>query len=166
MKKLGIALSLILVFAISIGYIFIKKNQKFLSNEEIISIYYNNRELINDIKNGLFSVVDDIPSQYFNIALRYNNEQLFCNNYPNGENLLYIQNVHNDIIEYFVSINEDLNPCILFGEVLKKDIAIQFDFLEEKTRTRAGIVYTTMPEEMRTVSHIEGNWYVYRYVLD
>ena len=179
MKKISIALALILVFIIAIGWFFRNKNQTlFLSNEEITNIYHENRELINSIKDGLFSSGfiphDGITTSGYDSNMEnsillfydYENEQLFCENDPMDEKLQKIKNVHSDAIDYFIRVNEDFNPSIQFRKIRDMDIVIEFGFLDKKSWTHAGIIYTAVPEEVGGKIHLEDNWYAYRYMLD
>ena len=174
MKKISVALILILVLGISIGCFLRTKNQNFLSYEEVKDIYNDNKEIINNIKDGLFSS-EFIPRGWYpgsdmntaddnEIILTYNGNQLFCIDDPNDEKLLSIQNVHIDAIEYFTRINENFNPCIIFREVFGNTV-IEFDFYDKKSGISAGILYTTVSEVFGGKIHLEDNWYAYSYKL-
>ena len=177
MKNISVVLLSILIGSISTGC---KKeeNKDFLSYEDVIDIYYENRELINGIKDGLFSSGfiphDGMTESGYNsniensifLSYDYKNGQLICSDDPQGEKLQSIQNVHSDAIEYFMRMNKNNNPSIDFRKILFfEDVIIEFEFRSNYYRSdpRAGILYTTEPDNVYGDVHIEDNWYVYKY---
>ena len=179
MKNISVVLLSLLVGSIITGC---KKEENkdndFLSYEEITDIYYANRELINSIKDELFSS-DFIPNNGMTefgynssmenrlfLSYDYTNKQLVCSNDPQGEKLQSIQNVHSDIIEYFKSMNRNYNPGIGFRKDLDlEDVRVLFEF-RKNVSVSAGIVYTTMPEILLGATvHLENNWYAYKYMV-
>ena len=139
-------------------------NKEFLSYDEITDIYNANKELINNIKNGLLSS-GFVPNKEKNISLYYENGQLICSDGPQGEKLQIIQNIHDDVID-FLRVNKKLKPTIDFREVFGKTI-IEFEFRSNyvKADYRAGIVYTTTPKKPWGEVHLEDNRYAYKYVM-
>ena len=155
-------------------------NEKFVTDEELSSIYKDNNELINRIKDGLFSSDfvphDGMTEHGYNSTLNkslvlrydYNNGQLLCYDDPQGEKLQSIQNVQIDIIGYFLLVKdkEKLGPCIRYWKIREGCTIIQFEFVHSKTDTHAGVMYIANPEDFGFIRiHIEGNWYVYRNLM-
>ena len=170
MKNISIVLLSLLIGSISVGC---KKD--FPSEESLINIYYENKELINSIKDGLFSS-DFTPhdgmtesgykssmEKSIYLSYDYKNNQLFCDNDPQGEKLQSIQNVHSDIIEYFKRINRN-GTSISFRKIQfsyrddDTDIIIEFSL----SGRGVGILYTNVPENWSGPAHIEDNWYALR----
>ena len=176
-KKIGAALLFIIVWFMDTGCFLESEkrtlNENFLSYEEIADIYFENRGLINDIKEILFSsgfVPDDgfTPSGFKanlekSIYLCYRNGRFVCENDPNGEKLQIFGSIQDDILD-FLRVNEDLKPSIGY-RVIYGCAAIEFDFLDKTTYTRAGIIYTTAPKTTWGEVHLEDNWYAYRYLV-
>ena len=140
-------------------------NKDFLSYNEITDIYNANKDKINSIKDGLLSS-GFIPNKGISISLYYENGQLICSNDPQGEKLEIIQDIVNDVID-FLRKNEDLRPLIMFREVYEKTI-IEFEFRSKNAKEdyRAGIIYTTAPNEPWGEVDLEDNWYAYKYTMD
>ena len=140
-------------------------NKDFLSYEEITDIYNANKAKINSIKVGLLSS-GFIPSKGSSISLHYKDGQLNCDDDPQGDKMQIIQNICDDIID-FLRDYEDLRPLIMYREVFGKNI-IEFEFRSNNVREdyRAGIVYTTTPNEPWGEVHLEDNWYAYKYTMD
>jgi len=149
----------------------------FLSIEDVSNIYFENEELINRIKDGLFSsnfiphdgMVDGrFNSNYENsIFLRfdYTNDQLFCCDDSQCERLKSIENVHSDAIEYFLLVIQDFNPSIVFRKIRNIGTIIEFNFFDINTGIHTGILYTTNPDKLSTNIPLGDNWYVYRHGL-
>ena len=86
----------------------------FLSDEEVIKIYRDNKELINSIKDGLFAS-EFVPrggSDPHSIYLQYKDNQLLCLGDSKGKKMGQIQEVHDDAIEYFKRMKKKLRPNI------------------------------------------------------
>jgi hypothetical protein len=155
-------------------------NKELFTYENIETLYNDNKELINNIKDGLFSsgfIPHDGKSSSGNdsniensIFLTYNNKQLLCSNDPQGEKLQSIQNVHDDVIDYFMQMNERWGSytariSISFRMVYGNTI-IDFEFLDKKSPTHVGLIYTDAPKEVWGEIHLEDNWYAYKYTMD
>ena len=168
-KRIGIALLVTLILAISTGYFLRSENKMpskdFLSYEDVADIYYANKELINSIKDGLLSS-GFVPNKGNDISLYYEDGQLICHGDTQGEKLQIIHNIHDDVIE-FLRINEYFRPLIMFREVYGKTV-IEFEFRSNNAKEdyRAGIIYTTVPKEPWWEVHLEDNWYAYKYTMD
>ena len=177
MKNTSVVLLLILMLGISTGC-----DKDFLNHEEITDIYYANKELINNIKDGLLSsgfIPHDgmIESRYHSylyndIILRYDykNGKLICSSSGDNpmtpdEKLQSIQSVHSDVIEYFKRMNKNYNPNINFRKSeFMEDVVIEFGCYKPKRKFGVvGIIYTTEPEKVPFggLVHIEDNWYTY-----
>ena len=115
MKKISVVLLSIVIVGISTGC-----SKDLLPCEDLIVIYYENKELINSIKDDFFSSGYIPPWWGIILCYDYKNGQLFCDSDPNGEKLQSIQNIHSDAIEYFTRINEDY-ARISFRKSLKPD---------------------------------------------
>ena len=162
MKNISIILFSILI-GISIGC----SKKDFPREETLINIYYENKELLNSIKDGFFSSGYSFPNGYYSIILRYDykNKQLFCTEDPLGEKLQSIQNVHSDAIEYFTRINKDY-ARIGFRKGADNFIGVRFTL--NSSIYRVSIIYasTSTQESMYELTvHIEDNWYVLRYIM-
>ena len=163
MKNISIVLLIVLMLVISTGC------TKFLSDEEITNIYYENKELINRIKDGFFSsgFIPDGLNEVSGITLRYDyeNGRLFCNDDPQDEKLQRVQNVHSDAIEYFTRMNKNHNPSIGFRKFrFMEDSVIEF-FFSKNVNLRVLVIYTTEPDKYMFggLVHIEDNWYTQRH---
>jgi len=183
-KKRIVTVSLILVIVICVVIflllVYRPINKRFISDDELTSIYNDNKELFNDIKGGLFSS-DFIPhdgmteSGYKSALLNkidlyydYKNAQLICHDDPQGNKLQSIQNVQGDIINYFLLVKdkEKISPSISFWKLRDRCTIIQFEFDHAWSDTHAGIMYITSPKDYPFLQiHLEGNWYVYRYQM-
>ena len=167
MQRIRVALLLILILGIGIGCSIRNENQmsynNFLTDEEVADIYRNNKEVINDIKDGLYSTFGcDVTKAVDSIAVFYDGDQLYCSEDPDGEKLQSIQNVHSDAIDYFMRVNESFNPSIMFRTAFD-GIVVEFDFFDKKSGVSVGIIYTTNPEGLWGDIHIEDNWHLYRF---
>ena len=176
-------ISVVLLFMILIGGINTGCSKDFPSYEEITDIYYENKELINSIKDGLFSsfipclgcggwaesgYYSNIDNRLF-LSYDYKNGQLVCKEDPQGEKLQSIQNVHSDVIEYFKRINRN-GSSISFsklGGILDIDDTRVVFSLSGRINYVACIVYTNNPDIgfSGQAVHIEGNWYAARYIF-
>jgi len=142
---------------------------KFPSHKDITVIYYQNKELINRIKDGFFSS-GFIPNKDGNgviLYYDYNNGQLLCQDDTKGEILQSIQNVHSDAIEYFQRMNRNFSPRIDFSKIpYKEDIMVQFRFHGGRGYS-GGFVYTDVIKQNQWIwgntVHLEDNWYAFRY---
>jgi len=173
--------ALIMVFLSTIFAGCDKYDMHFLSYDEITDIYNANKELINSIKDGLFSSgfiphdgmtpfgYDSRVEKSVFLHYDYEKKQLFCSDDAQGEKLKSIQNVHNDAIEYFMSVDANSNPSIAFRKIRYiDDTIIEFAFRSnyKKEDYRAGIIYTITPNEPWGEVHLEDNWYAYKYTMD
>ena len=183
MKK-AIALTLALILAAGVGCSLLSgdtmPNREFVTDDELKSLYYDNRELINRIQEGLFSS-DFIPNDGFtgshfdnalvnSLVIKYDYEkgQLFSHDDPKNEKLKSIENVLSDINRYFLLVKskEKYSPSIEYREIPDVGVVVEFEFFHKESCTRTGIIYTTKPEELWCdVIHLEGNWYLYRDIL-
>ena len=164
MKKISIfILSILILGCISIGC-----SKDFPSRESLINIYYENKELLNSIKDDFFSS-DYIPTNGSQIILYYDykNKQLFCDDDARGEKLQSIQNVHSDAIEYFKHINKNYAWISFRNLKLSNadDIIIEFS-LGSSYNYVAIILYTSNPDSWPKswLVNIEDNWYTCRYI--
>ena len=176
MKNIGVVLLSMVIGCISTGSGCSKKEKDYLSEEKdypseetLIDIYYENKELINSIKDGFFSS-GYIPPHGSSIFLHYdyNNRQLFCSDDARGEKIQSIQNIHSYAIEFFTRINKNY-ACISFRNTKQTDvddITIVFSFGSSVTYV-AYILYTNTPEiwPWTELVHIEDNWYIQRYIF-
>ena len=173
MRKKHAILLLILIMAMGIGFYFKGKSQtnyeNFVSFDEVVTIYHDNRELINRIGDGLLSSEfvpqDGFDSKVYNslyLFYDYDNKHLICSDDPQGDKLQIIQDIHEDAIAYFVSVGDYVNPSIMFREIRNMGVVIEFSFrgFNERFTILSGIMYTTEPEESWTIAHLEKNWYV------
>jgi len=137
----------------------------YLSYEEIAVIYYDNKEIINSIKDGLLSS-GFVPNKEKSITLYNENGQVICGDDPQDEKLQSIRSIYDDVID-FLHNNEELRPIIMFREVYEKTV-IEFEFRSNHINSdpRAGIIYTTTPKEPWGEVHLEGDWYAYKYEMD
>ena len=162
MKIIYIVLLLIIISTIGIGARhYLTSNRNFIDKDELAIIFYENRELLINIKDGLFAS-DFVPDRQNALFLffDYENKQLFASNDPYGERLQSIKNIHSYAIEYFMLVDENLNPDIGFREIRDRGVIIEFGFRSARG-PHAGIMYKTMPDNLWRETHLEGNWYVF-----
>jgi hypothetical protein len=158
---------------------------------EVEAFFWDNEELFNRIKDGLFSS-DFVPhdgltgeyrrsatsGRYFPIYsselentlwLHYNSrrERLFCS--QDGGNLETIQNVQDDVIEYFIYANnllDDFTSSIFFRAIPEIGVIVEFRFTHDPNISIAtGILYKTFPDDLWGAENLTGNWYVYFDIL-
>ena len=151
------------------------KEEKNAIHEKIANIYYNNKELINCIKDELYFIDDGDLSKRNGIFLYYDydNNQLFCEDSDRNDTLSRVPTIHKDAIDFFLRVEnenlspniEKLNPKILFWEVYYLDVVVEFS-LYKKEDDETGIIYTNIPEKIAGLKHIEGNWYTYWFVME
>ena len=184
MKIICVALLLILILTICTGCFLRSGNQMsngfFNNTEGVETLYHENKELINNIKNGLFTS-DFVPHDGFTesgynssihnslfLHYDYENGQLFCSDDPRGEKLQSIHDIHNYAIEYFIRVNKDFNPSIQFRSIRNMGTIIEFAFRsnEKKSDFRVGIVYSDAQEGIWIQVHLEDNWYAYWYEME
>jgi len=153
-------------------------DNNFISIEDVSNLYFKNSELFNRIKNGLLSS-DFIPhdgmidgrfnSNFENhifLKFDYENNYVFCCNDCPCENLINIQNIHIDIVDYFMLVYEAYNPSIFFRKVRDIGIVIEFSFFDRNTGIHKGLVYSANATRLLGGGlHLEDYWYVYSYIL-
>jgi hypothetical protein len=148
----------------------------FFTMAEIETIFYENRELLETIKNELFasgfvphSGVDEMSDRYnaelersIRLEFDYSTHELFAENDPCGEKLQAIQNVHEYAIVWFMNMREDFEPVIFFRETSEMGTIVQFNFRYNPVWIGAGIMYKPGWEEsLWVVEHLDDDWYMY-----
>ena len=145
-----------------------------IDDEILLNIFNEKREIINRIKDGLLS------SECINTMIYYDNNQLICGEDPTGKKLESINDIANDIIDYFnyiKNLNIKEEPTIWIREIFLEDYLIiefafpgsKFNLFRRNTYFDTGIIFTDTPGVTGTVDykkHIEDNWYIYHYTYE
>ncbi|MCL2048760.1 MAG: hypothetical protein FWG87_08535 [Defluviitaleaceae bacterium] len=144
--------------------------------EEMNSFYRDNKELLNRIKDGLFDSGfvphDGMTETGYNsyversilLLFDYESNQPYCS--TDSENIQYIQDIHDDVVSYFMLVGEASYPKIDFRYIRNMGIIIEFEFrTKDNPRIISGILYKTFPEGFWGAVNIEDNWFADAYML-
>jgi hypothetical protein len=199
LKKTGVFLLSVLILTTSVGctarnnlpdnWASLSQEERetmidFLTMAEIEALFFENRELLENIRDELFASgfvphhgVDEQTLRFSSelemsilLGFNYRRRRLFVHDNPDNEILQSIQNVHEYAIEWFTNVGRDFGPTISFREIRgssgsSRGTVIEFDFLYPPLWIRAGIMYKPGDDMLWACRHLDGDWYIYWYEL-
>ena len=157
MKKICLLIVLVLVVSLITVFLYFKFTVvNNMTEDELLILYKENKQIINNIKDGLFS------AGYDNINIYIEKNEIFYV-VPTGSSnvsakFINIPSVHNDVIEYFKTVSKKLHPQIKFSKIFDNPV-VQFAFYSNKVEK--GIIFISTPDKIGLTKNIENNWYLY-----
>ncbi|MCL2048478.1 MAG: hypothetical protein FWG87_07095 [Defluviitaleaceae bacterium] len=136
-------------------------NIDFLSIEDLTDIFYENRELFENIKDELLAS-EYIPEDGKSLALyfNYDTNQLYTTNDTHGEKFQSVQNAHAHAIEWFMRIREsnDFFSNISYGTNGQGEPVVSFNIMADSLDIEARISYLPAATAYE-IFLLQDNWY-------
>jgi len=160
----------------------------FPSGADITNLFYENRELFENIKDVLYasgfvphsgwceeeSRFHSSLERSIRLEFNYRKGKLFINDDPDGEKLQSIQNVHKCATEWFRIVKRQFNPRMKFSELNysisfreirgtkgNRGTIIDFRLSNGSYFLHTGIMHKPDDDPLWTYKHLEDDWYLY-----